>query len=106
MLTLDRGLDRKNAAAQHSRLLSALGPSADFVKRLLRAQNKRLFFQQIGRRIAAHRKLREDHKIGTQSSGTLRKLNNLPRIPGEVSNRGIDLGKRDLHPTSLSSDEA
>ena len=76
-------------------------PLADLVQCLARLRDERFLFQQIGRPVPTHGQFRKHNQIRAQRLGTLRKLKYLPRISYEVSDRRIDLGKGNLHTTSL-----
>jgi hypothetical protein len=48
-------------------------------------------------RIADHGKLGEDDQLRAHLPRPQRKLNDLAKIPGDVADSGVDLGKGDSH---------
>ena len=91
-----------NRPTQNRRTPPHRSPSCNLHRGLLSPRYKDSLLQKIRRRIPAHRKLRKDHQTGAHISGAGRIFKNFLRIPGEVPHRRVDLGKRYLHPLSLT----
>src|SRR6185437_2335932 len=53
--------------------------------------------QQISRRISANSEFRKNDKAGRALRGPRGEIQDFAGVPVEVSDGGIDLGKRDLH---------
>ena len=100
-LALGDAFHRQHAAAQYRRPPRHCSPVTNLLQSLARLQNKRLLLQQIRRPVPTNSQLRKQHQVRTQPLCALGKLQNLSRIPYEVPNRRIYLGKRNLHTISL-----
>ncbi len=57
--------------------------------------------KEVGWRIAADGEFREDGEARTPIRGAAADSDDLLQIAGEIPNRGVDLGKCDLHSSSL-----
>ena len=60
------------------------------------------FFKEVGGGIAADGELGEDGEARAQIRGAAAHGDDLLKISGEISDRGIDLGERDLHKPSVN----
>src|SRR6185437_1577637 len=74
----------------------------DLVHHLLVALNEGRFFQQVARRIAAHREFGKQNHLRAQRKGMARRVNDLFGITGEITNCWVDLPESNLHSSSLN----
>ena len=89
-------------AGQHRRGQVARG-RGQLVHRGAAAGQKAWLFKKVGGRIAADGQLGKDRQPRAQSGGAAAGGNDLLQISGEIPDRGIDLGERDLHTSSLNA---
>ncbi len=95
-----RSRAHRAALGQHGRTHDGRAPSArlgDALQRLLAHCQKSGFTQQIVRRRAAHGILGEQHQIRTFALGLTDGLDDTGRIPFDIADRVIQLGKSYLH---------
>ena len=75
--------------------------AASFIDGQTAAGQEARFLKKIGWRIPADRKLGKHGEPRSVGGGALADCNDLFEIPGEIPDRGVDLGERDLHSSSL-----
>ena len=75
---------------------SARGPR-DLGERLLGCANEARPEQEVLRRIARHRELREDHQVGARALRLLEPVEDQRAVAVEVADDRIDLGEREPH---------
>ncbi len=68
------------------------------------ARDKRWPLDQIARRISAHRQLGKQNQSRAAGLRAPGKLDDLCRVAGEISDRGIDLAERNLHMFSVKQE--
>ena len=72
-----------------------------FVDGSAAAREKTWFFEEVGGGIAADGQLGKNHKAGALTGGAPGNSDDFFKIAGEIPDRGVDLGQRDIHISSL-----
>ena len=72
-------------------------PGGNRMQRLFRAEQERSLVQEIRRRIATDRELREEHQVRAEIGGTRGEIKNLAGISRKVASRRVNLRKGNLH---------
>ncbi len=92
------GMRRRDQSADHG---NSVGFGGNAFHRLAIACDERWSLDEIPGRIATNGQLGKQNETGAGGSGAPGKIDDLRSVAGEISDGGIDLAQRDLHPSSV-----